>query len=167
MKLTVIDNFLDNKDFEDLKSTMLGTYFPWFFNEMKTDFLDSKYNFQFTHLFYDNLKPNSSYFNILTPLVYKLNPAALVRIKANLTPITDQKVIYDYHVDYTDIKCKTAIYYLNSNNGKTLFDDGSSIDSVENRLIYFDSNLLHTGTSCTDEKVRCVINLNYFGYEQQ
>lgn len=162
MKPTIIDNFLDKKDFEHLNSSMLGTYFPWFFNEMKTNFLDSQYNFQFTHLFYDNLKQNSSYFDIINPLICRLNPAALVRIKANLTPVADKKIVYDYHVDYTDIKCKTAIYYLNSNNGKTLFKDGTAIDSVENRLVYFDAAYSHTGTACTDEKVRCVININYF-----
>jgi hypothetical protein len=164
MSIKVIDNFLDRKDFEHLKSTMLGTYFPWFFNEMKTDFLDSKFNFQFTHLFYDNLKPNSPHFDLLHPLIHRLNPAALIRIKANLTPVTHEKIVYDYHVDYTDIKCKTAIFYLNSNNGKTLFKDGTEIDSIENRLVFFDAACVHTGTSCTDEKVRCVINLNYFGY---
>jgi len=42
--------------------------------------------------------------------------------------------------------------------GRTL----SKVESVANRLVEFDSNLEHTGSSCTDENIRVVINLNYF-----
>jgi hypothetical protein len=164
MKYTIIDNFLNVEDFNLIKSKMMGNYFPWFYNDMKTDYLESQYNFQFTHLFYDNFKPNSPFFDIVTPLIQKINPAAILRIKANLTPVTDTKIIYDYHLDYSDVNCKTAVFYLNTNNGETLFQSGERVSSIENRFISFDSNNPHTGTSCTNEKVRCVININYFEY---
>jgi hypothetical protein len=162
MKYKIIDNFLDDASFKNIKSQMLGSYFPWFYNDMKTDYLESLYNFQFTHVFYDNYKPNSNMFDLLTPLIQKIKPSALIRIKANLTPVTDNVIVYDYHVDYNDINCKTAIFYLNTNNGSTIFKNGTKINSLENRFVCFDSELLHTGTSCTDEKIRCVININYY-----
>ena len=56
----------------------------------------------------------------------------------------------------------TAILYVNSNNGYTLFEDGTKVESVENRIVLFDSNLRHTGTTCTEEKVRIVVNFNFF-----
>ncbi len=56
----------------------------------------------------------------------------------------------------------TSILYINTNNGYTRFETGEVVESVENRLVTFPANLKHTGTSCTDEKVRVVVNFNYF-----
>ena len=56
---------------------------------------------------------------------------------------------------------KTAIYYVNTNNGYTKFEDGTVVNSVENRCVVFDSSLRHTGTTCTDQKTRVVINFCY------
>jgi len=56
---------------------------------------------------------------------------------------------------------KTSIYYFNTNNGYTLFKDGKKIDSVQNRLITFPSSMEHTGTTCTDQPFRLVLNMNY------
>ena len=51
---------------------------------------------------------------------------------------------------------------MNTNNGYTLFENGTKIESVANRMITFPTNMKHTGTSCTDENTRVVINFNYF-----
>ena len=56
----------------------------------------------------------------------------------------------------------TSIFYVNTNNGYTKFEDGTKVESVANRMITFPSNMKHTGTSCTDEKKRIVINFNYY-----
>ena len=56
----------------------------------------------------------------------------------------------------------TSIFYMNTNNGYTKFEDGTKIESVANRLVSFPSNMKHKGTSCTDEKTRVVINFNHF-----
>ena len=56
----------------------------------------------------------------------------------------------------------TSIFYVNTNNGYTKFEDGTKVESVANRLVSFPANKKHTGTSCTDEKTRVVINFNYF-----
>jgi hypothetical protein len=50
---------------------------------------------------------------------------------------------------------------MNTNNGKTIFKNGKQINSIENRIVIFDSNLQHTGTSHTDTKRRVLINFNY------
>ena len=44
---------------------------------------------------------------------------------------------------------------------KAIFEDGSKVDNVANRMVLFSSNLKHAGTTCTDEKYRLVINFNY------
>ena len=45
--------------------------------------------------------------------------------------------------------------------GNHIFQNGSVVESLENRLLIFNSNLMHSGTTCTNENVRCVINFNY------
>ena len=65
------------------------------------------------------------------------------------------------HTD-VDAKCKTAIYYVNSNNGVTLFKKQQSVASLANRISIFSSDEIHTGISHTDEQIRMVINLNYY-----
>ena len=52
----------------------------------------------------------------------------------------------------------------NSNKGQNVvkFENGEKIESVENRLVIFDSTIKHTGTTSTDTKFRSVINFNYY-----
>ena len=57
---------------------------------------------------------------------------------------------------------KTSIFYVNTNNGYTLFEDGTKVESVANRMLTFPTNMKHTGTSCTDSQTRIVINFNYY-----
>ena len=66
-----------------------------------------------------------------------------------------------YHTD-NSFNCTTAIFYLNTNNGYTKFKDGTKIESISNRAIYFDSDLMHFGSTCTDKDFRFVLNINYF-----
>ena len=52
--------------------------------------------------------------------------------------------------------------YLNTNDGYTVFEDGTQIESVKNRILIFKTSLKHTGTNCTDQKRRVLINFNYY-----
>jgi predicted nuclease of restriction endonuclease-like RecB superfamily len=55
----------------------------------------------------------------------------------------------------------TGIYYCNTNNGYTAFEDGDQIESVQNRLVLFPSNMKHSGSTCTDVNSRVAININF------
>ena len=57
----------------------------------------------------------------------------------------------------------TSIFFINTNNGYTMFETGKKVPSVENRLVTFPNNLMHTGISQTDTKSRVTLNLNYLG----
>jgi hypothetical protein len=169
LKYQVIDNFLSPESLKKLQDAMLEITctnpIPWFYSS-SVDYIDpaNDYlnNFQFTHTFYINARPCSDRFHLLEEMLFKLKPAALIRIKANLQTVTEKRITHKFHVDVENIKCKTAIFYVNSNDGVTIFEDGTEINSLANRLVCFDSDIKHVGTSCTDQKVRCVINLNYF-----
>ena len=86
---------------------------------------------------------------------------ALVRIKANLNPVSDKLIQYDKHKDQEHFSCKGAIYYVNNNNGYTMFDN-EKVESKENRIVFFNTETPHSGTNSTDCKNRMVINFNYF-----
>jgi hypothetical protein len=163
--MKVIDNFLDNNDYDLLKEVFMGGNAPWYSGKIlnEEDANKSKlpydYNHQFVHVFYSDFSPQSNLIQIIEPIIKKIDPVAIARIKANLLTKTDKILEHGYHTDYSNLT--TAIYYVNTNNGYTLFEDGTKIESVANRLVEFDSNLRHTGTTATDEPFRIVINFNY------
>ena len=160
----IIDNFLDESSFSILKTLMLSNDFPWYYNEGILSLEDPRINqYQFTHTFYrDNLSLSHN-FEILTPIIKKINPVALMRAKANLNPRTEEIFEHGYHTDYDNPPSnqRTAVFYVNTNNGFTVFEDGTKIESVENRLVSFKTPLVHTGTTCTDVNRRVLINFNY------
>jgi len=168
MNHTIADNFLPWNEFVKIQTCLLTANFPWYLNSSKVfsdSIVDDKHNYQFTHSFYDEYKVQSNFIGILDPLLVKINPSAIVRIKANLIPNTDQIIEYDFHQDIINFDGETAVFYINSNNGYTSFRNNIKVDSIENRLLKFNSLIEHTGTSCTDQRVRCVINLNYYNWK--
>jgi len=156
-KMKVINNFLEKEDLLKIQSTLLdSTYFPWYLQNGVSFPGDG---FQFTHLFYRD-EINSGYFYMLKPILNKLKIKKLLRIKANFSAKTHKLIEYGHHVDYEN--CTTSIFYVNSNNGYTIFKKNKKIiKSEENRFISFNSNLMHAGTTCTDQNYRVVINFNY------
>jgi hypothetical protein len=161
---TVVDDFLDPINYNVIKNTMLYAEFPWYYNngivDKGTDEETSNLDFQFTHRFYEGTIV-SNYYEMLTPLLNMLEYKALIRVKANLTTITPEHYCTGMHTDQP-FQCKTALYYVNTNNGWTEFENGAKIDSIANRLVIFDTLTNHTGYTCTDSSVRCLININYF-----
>ena len=158
--MKVIDNYLGKNNHLILKNTMESNSFFWFYNPTKITFSTDLFNYQFSHIFYTNNSINSDYFKILKDLLEKIKPLSLIRIKANLNPISHNLVESKEHIDQP-FKCKTAIYYVNSNNGYTMID-GKKVESVEDRIVFFDSDVKHYGTNSTNCKNRMVINFNYF-----
>ena len=175
MTYKIIDNFLDNDVFNKIKSEMTGSFFPWYYNDFKSYKDEDKslqenpiptlYNYQFTHKFYEKNSPQSSFWDLMEPVVEKIGATSLIRIKANLGPVTPNRIAFGLHKDFNDLKnttAKTSILYINTNNGATRFEDGSEVKSIENRFVSFNNNTLHTGVSCTDAKSRILINFCYY-----
>lgn len=163
--LVVIDNFLDFYQHEAIADLVGSNQFPWYPANMVdhklSDDLDDSDNFELTHNFYSDYSVQSGWYQTIQPIVERISPSALVRIRAALMPKRDIALENAYHVD-VDFDCFTAIYYVNTNNGYTKFKSGEIVESVANRFMYFNSQNLHTGTSATDSAYRCLINFNYF-----
>lgn len=163
--MKILDNLLSQKEWTILHDTLLTANFPWYLNKYKVgkEYDNGQlHEYQFTHNFYSEFGVKSQFSSVIEPILIKLNPSAIVRIKANLLPNTPSIETFPMHRDFENFNGTTAIYYLNSNNGYTIFEDGTRIESVANRCVVFDARLNHTGTTCTDQRVRSVINFNYY-----
>jgi len=183
--IEIKDNFLGIKEFDMIQDTLMGNMFPWYYNPL-IDFAEDKDKYQFTHIFFEHHRPTSNQSTeLMAPLLIEIGPLLLWRIKANLLTKTSNIIENEFHVDIVKIaslamvkfgdveidsaedkrvlkQLTTSIFYVNTNNGYTKFKDGTKVESVANRLVSFPSDMKHKGTSCTDEKIRIVINFNYF-----
>ena len=158
MKVQVIDNFLPSYNFKQIESVLMGENFSWFYNpDAVTGPYAKKENmFQFTH------RHKPQYMPLVEPSLSRLGVSQLFRVKANLLSRTTFNRSTGYHVDYPDKNYyKSAILYVNTNNGWTHIKEYGKVKSVANRIVIFDGNLEHVGYTCTDKKTRVVINFNY------
>ena len=170
MDYTIEDNFLHINDWHLINSICCGKSYhnqedelPYYVNNNIAAEGDSNpFDFYLTHMFYNfNKRQSSSYIYVLNSLIDKINPRALIRIKANLYPRTEAVYYHDFHMDY-DFKHSGALYMVNDNDGFTIMHDGTKIESKANRMIFFDPNKLHRSSSCSNAKYRVTINFNYF-----
>ena len=172
--MKIEDNCLSLDNFKKITDLILGDKFfqiPWYYNPIVDypDETDDPDKFQFVHIFYDNSPLYvSPFMKQLNPILDIIQPVSVYRIKANLLTKTSNIIENEFHIDINgmlDEKIKqwtTSIFYANTNDGSTEFEDGTKVESVANRMVTFPANLKHRGTSCTDEKRRVAINFNYF-----
>mgnify|MGYP001422705440 FL=1 len=163
--IQVHENFLTQTEYEALYNVFGTQDVNWYYNDFINSPMDddSDYNFQFVHpiYHYDESKTKSPYKKLIDPILSKLNVEVLLRMKFNMNIRTNEIIESNFHVDLDLNTYKIAIFYLNSNDGYTLFECGRKIESVANRVVIFDGKVKHCGTSCTNQKNRIVLNINY------
>jgi hypothetical protein len=160
----IIDNFLSPNEFEYIKNIILDfddCQFPWYY-QPTVSHIDSDDGHYFTHSFFSlDRNQKSNYFQILYPILNKIKINQLIRAKANLfLKESDNLIIHDSHIDYP-YEHSGCIFYLNTNDGYTILSDGTKIESIENRILFFNPYLHHSSTTCTNSKFRSNINFNY------
>ena len=151
----IYDNFLSEDEFLKIKNSILNSEFSWNLTPNVSNLQENlkiTSSYYFTHLF-------ESY-EIFESLLGKLNPEKVIRIKANLYPSTEEIEKHSNHIDY-EFENIGAIYYLNTNNGLTILEDTVKVESMKNRLLLFDGSKLHCSTTCSDDKCRVNINMNF------
>ena len=162
---TILDDLLKEEELEKIQTFFTGNKFPWFYQktvaghkskELELSIID---NFYFTHLLYDD-GSHSLFSSIVEPILNQLNYTNLIRIKVNLYPKTFTIYEHPKHTDY-EFSHSAAIFYVNTNDGFTVLEDDTKIQSIANRLLIFDGSTLHNSTTCTNEKSRININFNY------
>ena len=159
MDINIHNNFMNPFLFLKLKETLTGAEFPWF----KSKIVAQTEDIQLIHTFYEFGRVNSQFFELLDPCLRFLKMKKLIRAKVNLVLRADKIIEHGYHVDTDGYKkFRSALLYVNSNNGYTGFEKkNKKIKSEENKLIDFDGFLKHTSTTCTDAPYRMVINFVY------
>jgi len=169
----VFDDVLSKDKFSVLADQIIWNLdFPWYLHrKIEGRDVEDSSSFYGTHLFYsigfpihlDN-RNISNYCSIVEPIVnFIINLTgikSILRIKGNFFPRTSPLLEHKKHIDF-DYSHKSAIFYLNTCDGFTRLDDGTKIESVENRLLLFDGGELHNSSTCTDEPARFNINFNY------
>ncbi len=162
--IKLIDDLLTYQEWQELHDYFLDC--NWVYHQHIVGEDEKVDHFQFVHFVQvatpfptpiDN-KPLST----IQPVLKKLNIDFLLRAKVNLSTRTHEAIQTDFHCD-TEQNNLTAIYYLNTCNGKTRFEnpDIGDVDSVANRLLIFNSHQKHCTVTATDVKARVVININY------
>lgn len=170
--MKIFDNFLDEGAFEKLDLAIMGQRMTWHF----APFTAGKYEsnggpdqFFFGHTIYQNHTWTSGLSKDLAPLIQKIGPMALHMVRANLMTKSNSHVESEFHSDL-DLNSPTldkvaqwttAIFYINDCDGYTKLETGEIIESRQNRLLTFPANIRHLGATCTNEKRRVLINLNY------
>lgn len=168
--IAIYDKFLDDFEYLSIHDILMGRNFPWYYQNTVVNPSDDEKNdldtYQFVHLFFSVHDGGvcSNHYDLLKPLLSKLGAKTILKIKCNLLTKNENPKYFEYHRDFIYPSAKTAIYYINTNNGSTIFKDGTEIQSIQNRMVVFDNSMLHTGKSCSDESVRVLINFNYFDY---
>lgn len=161
----VIDNYLDHNYFRELVDFATGchpqrqlqwTYCPSIVFKEGSDSLDS----YFCSAIYGD-QPLSEHYSLFGPFWEILEIKSLMRIKMNLYPRTESLVEHEKHSDFP-FTHKGAVLSLNTCDGYTILEDGTKIESVANRILFFDPSKLHGSTNCTNDKARFNINFNYF-----
>ena len=157
--IEIIDNFLPEEEFKSIQSFMMGGEFRWFYCEGRTYSDDG--SFHMSHMFFQpEVGSNSEHLPMWGNFMNKVGAKKCIRIKANLTFKTPTIEPAQYHIDYADMK--TAIFYINTNNGYTEVKSGVRVSSVANRVCIFDSKLKHRGTTHSEGgQQRIAVNFNY------
>lgn len=160
MKHKVINNFLPKDIFIDFKNLLMSNKLAWYWLPHMTN----NDNYFFNHCFFAQNKIMSSFYEpYILPILKLLNCKATIEIRANLMLKKEKQYFSEYHVD-TDLKCNTAVFYINNCNGYTILDEDKKIkvNCEENKILIFNSKTKHCAASQTDEDRRIVVNINYF-----
>ena len=85
--MKIIKNFLPEEEFNKLKNIVTGSEFPYYFQNSVATFQDIK-DFYFIHELYFKNVPQSHYFNLILPLLEKLNMLALAKLRVTFAAAT-------------------------------------------------------------------------------
>ena len=163
--MQVIPNFIEDKQVqESIKNTLTKSRGIAYHYVDNVGTENDNSDFYFLHVLFhtDNNMPECSpmFVRILSPILGRLKFNYLMRAKVNLYTKKSEFIQTEMHVD-SEIPHMVGLYSVNTNNGYTLFEDGTKIESIENQMVIFDGSKKHCSVSQTDTNVRSNININF------
>ena len=158
----IADNCLPEDYFNELRDYIVwNRTFPFYFCEQCNSKQTDNTHWYASHIGYDNNSPDGGLYIKLIPFLNSLPDfKALIRIKANFYPQTPEIIEHAPHRD-TEFEHKGAIISLNTCDGFTRLEDGTKVNSIANRVLFFNAHQLHNSSTTTNEKGRFNININY------
>ena len=162
MKYETQSKFLPIGSFKKIKDLVMDKDFPWRRRDHMTRNTGDK--MYFTYSVYNKMMSTSELYEpYIIPILKQLHAVAPIHIRANIF-ISELFKTSQWHRDY-DFKCKTAILYLNNCDGGTelkIDDKVTFIKADANKMLIFDTSVLHRIITSKKEPVRYIINFNYF-----
>lgn len=175
MTYKVVDNFLEEDQFKYLQNLIIGdgidSSFYWktatevayeiYGKDYNSKIEQQLWNWYAVHPIYNTL-PESPYFDdFLNIFKDKWPLKSLIRIKVNFYPYTYEVKEHAKHQDY-NFSHHGAVFSLNTCNGFTRMSNGDKVESVANRIVFFDPSEYHNSSTTSNQKGRYNINFNYF-----
>ena len=188
MNPQIIDNFLSEELFNNLRESINSEYNPWFFvpriSSVNTQDLRKHYGFNCFVVKYQPTSKYEIYENIpCAHLVNNLHQKIkdefgfkqTIRCRLDLTTYRgEDEMIFGPHIDLIG-EDYTTIFYLTKCNAPTIIYNEKTndatipnnltilkrIDSIENRLVVFKGDQIHSGMCATDVPRRILINTNF------
>ena len=172
-----LDNFLAENYYQGIFNVINSNTepFPWFLLRDVVGLKKHKNDtdFSFIHMFFQNGTYHSKlYDKIVLPVFSKIitdiekKECTLLRSKLNGYVNHYKQVEHDWHTDLESGEpYKSALFYINTNNGYTQFDDGErghiKIESVANRICIAPGDIRHRSVTQTDVEMRQTLNIVY------
>ena len=168
----VFDDVLSKENLKHLQDIFFNEGMTWFYRDSTVHYSNDDDTYYFSHALFYNNEPTSGSFNTVFNFFKKiLDIRSIIQIRANLTLNPNIELYTGWHTDTEpynllngeEVDFKTAIFYLNTNNGSTFLnkENTTEVKAIANRLLVFDGSILHRNKYTTDEKRRIIINFNY------
>ena len=167
-KVKIFSNFLDQEVFLEIKKFIMSPRCQWrYVNYIAhKDGRDNDNDGYFVHSFkdchpqtFEDRYPESPHFPLIAKILDKIQYQNILRIRSSLYPRRDVQKPDPFHIDY-NFPHRVCIFYVNTNNGYTMFENGEKIPSVENQLATFDGSEKHCSVVQTDTPARYIVNIN-------
>ena len=171
MDLKIIDNFLTDNDFNLLVSNTVGrndghqVQFRVVSNVENFGAIEENWSWYMINMLYLKDTPQNEIcgkiYEMFVPKFKELaNFKTMIRIKINAYPYTNVVKEHKEHIDF-NYEHIGAVFSLNTCDGYTKFSDGNKVESVANRIVFFDASKKHQSTTTSNAKLRYNINFNF------
>ena len=173
MDLKVIDNFLSENDFQMLVNNTInrndGGQIPLRVvsnvENWKKEETEDYWSWYMSNMVYIKDSPQNEIcgkiYEMFVPKFKQFaNFKTLIRIKINAYPYTNVVKEHKEHIDF-EYEHIGAVFSLNTCDGYTKFADGTKVESIANRIVFFDASKKHQSTTTSNAKLRYNINFNF------
>ena len=171
MDLKIIDNFLTDNDFNLLVNNTVGrndghqVQFRVVSNVENFGAIEENWSWYMINMLYSTDTPQNEIcgkiYEMFVPKFKELaNFKTMIRIKINAYPHTNIVKEHKKHIDF-DFFNIGAVFSLNTCDGYTKFSDGTKVESIANRIVFFDASKKHQSTTTSNTKLRYNINFNF------